>query len=59
MLEVQSSGDSYVVFDTQANEPVMRFADRSEADKLVAELLTADIHVQLLRWSPDRVPEVY
>lgn len=59
MLEVQSSGDGYLVFDTKAGEPAMRFTDRRDADKLVAELHVRDLHAQLLRWSLDRVPTVY
>jgi hypothetical protein len=55
MLEVRPDDDGFVVFDTEADEPVMRFDNRSEADHLVAELQVQELHAELTNWSPDQV----
>ena len=59
MLEVRSENDGFLVYDTDAREPVMRFADRREADEMVAAVQIREIHAQLRRWSLDKVPSVY
>lgn len=59
MLEVRPHNDGFIVFDTQAGEPVMRFADRRGADQLIAEIQVQELHNDLARWSPDRVSPVY
>lgn len=35
MPEVRPQDDGFVVFDTEADEPVMRFADRHGAGRLI------------------------
>jgi hypothetical protein len=55
MLEVRPQDDGFVVFDTEANEPVMRFVDRRSADQLVAEIQVQEVHADLARWSLDGV----
>lgn len=59
MLEVRDTGNGFMVFDTEAAEPVMLFATRHEADKLIAALQIEEVHPQLRRWSPDIVPGTY
>ena len=59
MLEVRNAGDGFMVYDTEADEPVMLFATRREADKLIATLQIEEVHSQLRRWSPDTVPDAY
>lgn len=59
MLEVRSENGGFLVYDTDAREPVMRFAGRREADKMVAAVQIWEIHAQLRRWSLDKVPSVY
>mgnify|MGYP007114755401 CR=1 FL=1 len=59
MLEVRPQDDGFVVFDTEADEPVMRFVDRRSADQLVAEMQVQEMHADLARWSPDGVSPVY
>lgn len=56
MLEVRHSRDSFVVYDLDSEEPVMRFGNRREADTFVAESVIADLHAKLQRWSLDHVP---
>ena len=51
MLEVRQHDDGFLVFDTQANEPVMRFDDRRDADRLVAEMQIQELHTQLQGWT--------
>lgn len=58
MLEVRPKDDGFVVFDTEANEPVMRFVDRRSADQLVAEMQVQELHSDLARWSPHEVLSV-
>jgi len=59
MLEVRPQDDGFIVFDTGAGEPVMRFADRRSADQLVAEMKVQELHADLARWSPHGVSPVY
>jgi len=41
MLEIRSEGIGFVVFDTEEQEPIMRFDNRADAADLVAELALA------------------
>ena len=59
VLEIQTSKNGFTVYDTDAEEPVMLFATEREAEELVASLQIRDVHAELNRWSPDRVPTVY
>lgn len=56
MLEVHSKPDGFTVFDTDAAEPIIRFATRAEAEALIVALQIQDLHGQLARWTPERVP---
>jgi hypothetical protein len=53
MLEVRPTDAGFIVFDTQADEPVMRFDDRREADRLIASMQIQELHAKLELWSPD------
>lgn len=59
MLEVHPQEDGFVVFDTEVGEPVMKFTDRRGADQLIAEVQVMELHADLARWLPDRVPPAY
>lgn len=52
MLEVHSAPDGFTVFDTDADEPIIKFPTRAEADELIAALQIQDVHAQLKHWSP-------
>jgi hypothetical protein len=54
MLEVRHDQNEFVVYDSEAEEAVMRFATRRAADTFIAELVIADEHAKLLRWSLER-----
>jgi hypothetical protein len=41
MLEIRSERKGFVVFDTDEQEPIMRFDNRADAVDLVAELTLA------------------
>lgn len=49
----------FTVYDVDADEAVVKFDTRAEADELIAALLIQEAHAQLNRWSPDAVPPVY
>lgn len=55
MLEVLSAPDGFTVYDTEADEAVIKFASRVEADEMIATLQIADMHAKLQRWTPDTV----
>ncbi|TAL85453.1 MAG: hypothetical protein EPN74_08195 [Rhodanobacter sp.] len=59
MLEIHSKNDGFTVYDTEADEAVMRFSSRAEADELVASLQIRELHAKLQHWSMDAVPTVY
>jgi hypothetical protein len=59
MLDVRQHNDGFVVFDTEADEPVMLFVDRRSADQLIAEMQVQELHARLARWSPHGVLSVY
>ena len=42
MLEIRPARKGFIVFDTDEQEPIMRFDSREEAVDLVAELVTAE-----------------
>lgn len=42
MLEIRAASDSFVVFDTEDDSPVMRFESRDEAVNLIVELVEAE-----------------
>jgi hypothetical protein len=52
MLEVRPRDDGFVVFDTEADEPIIRFVDRRSAEQLIAEMQVQEMHADLARWSP-------
>lgn len=58
MLEIQTSKNGFTVYDTDADEPVMLFATEREADDLIATLQIREVHAELSRWSPDRLPNM-
>jgi len=53
MLEVRPTDDGFIVFDTEADEAVMRFDDRREADRFIANMQIQELHAELESWSPD------
>jgi len=59
MLEVRSADDGFTLYDTEADEAVMVFASRAEADELVAELQMQELRAQLRSGSTDAVPGVH
>ncbi|MFA6064177.1 MAG: hypothetical protein WC736_16430 [Gallionella sp.] len=59
MLEVRPNDAGFVVYDTVADEAVIQFASRTEADELIAALQIQELHAQLKRWSADAVPGVW
>ena len=59
MLEVRPGPDSYTVYDTDADESIITFASRAEADELIAALQIQDAHAKLERWATDAVPDAY
>lgn len=54
MLEVRHDQNGFLVYDSEFDEPIMRFATRRDADRFVAELVIADEHAKLMRWSLER-----
>ncbi len=59
MLEVHGKDDGFTVYDTEADETVMRFFSRVEADELGASLQMQKLHAKLPPWSVDAVLAVY
>ena len=59
MLEIHPASDGFTVYDTDADEPIIKFTTRAEADELIAALQIQDVHAQLKRWSPDAGPNAY
>lgn len=53
MLEVRIADDRFTVYDIEADEAVMVFASRPEADELIASLQVQELHAELQRWSPE------
>lgn len=53
MLEVRLGPDGYTVHDTDADEPIITFASRAEADERIAALQIQDVHAQLDHWPSD------
>jgi hypothetical protein len=52
MFEIRSVHKGFVVFNTDEQEPSMRFDNRSDAADLVAELVIAESQDQLQAWQP-------
>jgi len=59
MLEVRPNDAGFVVYDTGAEEAVIQFTTRIEADELIAALQIQELHAQLTQRSADAVPGVY
>ncbi|WP_216840589.1 hypothetical protein [Dyella sp. S184] len=59
MLEVRPASDGFMVYDTDADEPIVRFRSRTEADELAATLQIQEVHAQLARWSVDAEQTVH
>ncbi|MDE2154601.1 MAG: hypothetical protein KGJ32_01715 [Xanthomonadaceae bacterium] len=59
MLEVRRRNNAFLVYDTDAGEPVVLFRTREEADELIEALQTQEQHARLRRWSIDAVPSVH
>ncbi|AND70951.1 MULTISPECIES: hypothetical protein [Dyella] len=59
MLEVRDSKNGFIVYDSDADEEVMVFTTQRDADSFVAELVIAEEHAKLQRWSLDRVPATW
>lgn len=59
MLKVHPAPDGFTVYDVDADEMVVRFDTRAEADELIATLQNQDGPVELRHWSQDKVPPVY
>jgi hypothetical protein len=47
------------VYDTEAGEPVIKFASRAEADEMIAALQIEEVHSKLQQWAPDAVPLIF
>jgi hypothetical protein len=55
MLDVRPIANRFVIFDTEFNEPVMRFDNRPDADAFLAEMTIAECHALLESWeAPDK-----
>ncbi len=60
MLEIRPARKGFIVFDTDEQEPIMRFDNRADATDLVAELLMAESREQLQAWqSPQERKKFY
>lgn len=59
MLEVRCENNDFLVYDTDADEPVVLFSTRAEADELIAALQIQELHAQLRQWSVDAMPRVH
>lgn len=59
MLKVHPAPDGFTVYDVDADEAVVKFETRAEADELIATLQIQDTHAELRHWSLDKVPPVY
>jgi len=46
MLEVRCENGDFLVYDTDANEPVVLFSTRAEADELIAALQIQELHAR-------------
>ena len=56
MLEVHPARDGFTVYDTDAGEAVVKFANQAEADEMIAVLQIAEVHAKLKQWAPDTLP---
>jgi hypothetical protein len=51
MLEVRPEPNGYTVYDTDADEAIIKFASRAEAEEMIAALQIQDVHAQRNHWS--------
>lgn len=56
MLDIRPIANRFVVFDTEFNEPVMRFDNRPDADAFLAEMTIAECHALLESWAAPGKP---
>ncbi|MEP6899279.1 MAG: hypothetical protein ABI870_12180 [Rhodanobacter sp.] len=56
MLDVRPIANRFVIFDTEFNEPVMRFDNRPDADAFLAEMTIAECHALLESWVAPEKP---
>lgn len=56
MLDVRPIANRLVVFDTEFNEPVMRFDNRSDAEAFLAEMTIAECYALLESWEAPEKP---
>ena len=59
MLKVNPAPDGFTVYDVDADEAVVKFETRAEADELFSTLRSEGVPVELRHWSKDKVPPVY
>jgi len=59
MLKVHPASDGFTVYDVDADEMVVRFNTRAEADELISTLQNQGVPVELRHWSQYKVPPVY
>jgi len=59
MLKVHPASDGFTVYDVDADEAVVKFDTRAEADELISTLRSQGVPVELRHWSQDKVPPVY
>lgn len=59
MLKVHPASDGFTVYDVDADEAVVKFDTRAEADELIATLQNQDAPVELRHWLQGKVPPVY
>ena len=59
MLEVRPPSDVFMVYDTDADGPIVKFRSRTEADEPAATLQIQEVHAQLARWSVDAEQTVH
>lgn len=52
MLEVRNQNSEFLVYDTEADEAIMLFTHREDADELIATLQIQELHTKLKQWSP-------
>jgi hypothetical protein len=50
MLEIRPAQTGFIVFDTDEQEPIMRFGSYADAPDLVADLVIAESREHLKAW---------
>ena len=56
MLDVRPIANRFVVFDTEFNEPVMRFDNRPDAEAFLAEMTIAECNALVESWEAPEKP---